>query len=231
MNLRLRHMRVADIPQVIQIDREAFLTPWSAASYQHEIESAKHSYMVVLEHSQPRPLTGWQATVGALLRRLGLGRLRARLGLCACTRQIVGYGGLWLWDTDSGHISTLAVRQEHKGRGYGEILLAAMVRRALWAGATHVGLEVRASNSTAQRLYHKYEFEMQGIKPQYYRDDDEDAHDMRLDLNDPHGIARLQQRYAAICAAVPFSDDYTKQPPPRDGDTAAYDDSEANTCV
>ena len=42
-------------------------------------------------------------------------------------------------------------------------------------------LEVRAGNDAAQAMYKKFGFEVTGIRPKYYRDNDEDAILMTLE--------------------------------------------------
>jgi hypothetical protein len=71
------------------------------------------------------------------------------------------------------------------------------------------------SNAVAQSLYHKYEFINVGTKPNYYRADNEDAYDMRLDLTDELMLARFDQRFADLRARLPFNDQYTEVPSPK----------------
>jgi ribosomal-protein-alanine N-acetyltransferase len=196
MSLALRYMTLADIPQVVAIDRLSFDLPWSERSYSYEISEATYSHMVVLEMNEEQPTQGWR-------RWLNSGRQE---------RRIVGYGGLWHVLSEA-HISTIAVHPTYRGRGWGEILLAGMVRRSITLQAELVVLEVRVSNTRAQNLYHKYEFETAGVKPRYYRNNDEDAYDMRLDITSPEKRDRSDARFAAIQATHPFHDTYTMQPP------------------
>jgi ribosomal-protein-alanine acetyltransferase len=156
--------------------------------------------MVVLERSEILPQTGWRRLFGSYLRP------------AETQRQIVAYGGLWSI-TGEGHISTIASHPAWRGQGFGEIVLAGMIRRALVLEAENVVLEVRVSNTIAQKLYVKYEFKTTAIKPKYYRNNNEDAYDMRLDLTDEALIARFDRRYAALQAYSPFTDLYTEEPP------------------
>jgi ribosomal-protein-alanine acetyltransferase len=127
---------------------------------------------------------------------------------------VVGYGGLWRI-VDEAHISTIATHPNWRGRGWGELLLAGMIRRSLTLGAAYIVLEVRVGNIVAQNLYRKYEFEIAGVKPNYYRNNNEDAYDMRLNLVDVGMIERFQQRFAALQARHQFVDAYSDVPPPR----------------
>lgn len=201
-NLTLRYMQIADIPQVVAIDNVSFDPAWSARSYAYEIGESSYSHMVVLERSIEQPTPGWRRFFKSLS------------GQREVQRQIVAYGGLW-HIAGEGHISTIATHPDWRGQGFGEIVLAGMVRRALSMDAEYVVLEVRVSNAVAQRLYQKYEFKTVAVKPRYYRNNNEDAYDMRLDLTDETIIARFDQRFANIKAMLPFTDLYTDSGSPK----------------
>jgi [ribosomal protein S18]-alanine N-acetyltransferase len=202
MSLTLRYMRVGDIPRVVEIDRLAFDPAWSARSYEYEISESTYSHMVVLEHADIQPVNGWRRW----LRPFGGAASHLQ-------KTVVAYGGLWNI-ADEAHISTIATHPDARGRGYGEIVLAGMVRRSITLEASYVVLEVRVSNNVAQNLYHKYEFEIVDRKPQYYRNNLEDAFDMRLNF-DPSLIERFQQRYTALLERHQFEDLYTAGVPQR----------------
>ena len=87
---------------------------------------------------------------------------------------IVGYGGLWL-NVDEGHVTTIAVAPEYRGRGIGELLLNGLIDQALSLHTDMLTLEVRVSNIVAQQLYLKYGFRTSGTRPRYYTDNGEDA--------------------------------------------------------
>lgn len=202
MTLKLRYMTYADINQVVAIDKESFETAWSSRSYAYEIGESTYSYMVVLDNNQPPPLTGWKR----FIRSFG--------GNGHTPSQIVSYGGLWRI-MDEAHISTIATHTDWRGQGYGEVVLAAMIRRAMLLSASYIVLEVRVSNTAAQNLYHKYEFEIVDTKQKYYRDNNEDAYDMRLNLENNAMQVRFQERFNAIKARLPFDDAYTEKERPR----------------
>lgn len=198
MTLVLRYMRLDDIDTIVTIDREAFETAWSARSYAYEVSESTYSHMLVLEknHASMQASKGWR---------------RFFSGLSANSlpqHEIIGYGGLWLI-SDEAHISTIATHHTWRGQGYGELLLVAMIQRALTLNAAYVVLEVRVSNTRAQNLYHKYEFQVVDTKKGYYRDNGEDAYDMRLDLCDKDILARFKERLAAIKTRHPVVDEYS----------------------
>lgn len=200
MKLILRYMNVQDIPSVIAIDRLSFDLPWSERSYAYEINEANYSHMVVLEQDgEARPVRGW--------RRWMPRRNTQPYG------RIVGYGGLWNIMAEA-HISTVAVHPDYRGRGWGEILLAGMVQRSITLQAGFVVLEVRVSNTSAQNLYRKYEFQTASVKAKYYRNNNEDAYDMRLDLGQPGVKPRFAERLATLHNTHPFEDAYSTFLPP-----------------
>ena len=181
--LALRPMVAADIPAVVALDRISFATPWSASAFRHEVCTSNYSYMLILESSSPQPSErGWQEWRPWRPRRHS-------------PAQPGGYGGLWVIE-DEGHISTLAVQPSERGERWGELLLTALIQRALTAGASYIVLEVRVSNLIAQALYRKYSFAIVERRARYYADS-EDAFAMRLDLDAPT-IARFQQMRAAL---------------------------------
>ncbi|WP_336789407.1 ribosomal protein S18-alanine N-acetyltransferase [Paenibacillus sp. MMO-177] len=96
--------------------------------------------------------------------------------------QIIGYGGMWVI-VDEAHVTNIAVRADHRGRGLGERLLSELQRTAAFFGANKMTLEVRVSNEIAQGLYRKLGFKPSGIRPAYYSDNNEDALIMWADLN------------------------------------------------
>jgi ribosomal-protein-alanine N-acetyltransferase len=79
------------------------------------------------------------------------------------------------------HITNIAVREKHQRQGIGELLLISLIDLALELGAHLVTLEVRASNTAAQRLYAKYGFVQVGLRRGYYTDNREDGVLMTLE--------------------------------------------------
>jgi len=198
----LRAMRYEDIPQVAAIDRQSFPVPWSASVYRYEIgQNALSTMIVVCRYEHPdsgREPTG----LTRLLDRL-MGRERVYQH-----RVILGYGGFWL-NRGEVHISTIAAHPAYRRQGLGELLLAGMIRRGLSMGATQISLEVRVSNAPAISLYRKYRFVQVGVKPQYYRDNMEDALDMRVSPVDEHYRAFFAERWAALAARLAFLDEFS----------------------
>src|SRR5690606_18000471 len=106
----------------------------------------------------------------------------ARYSVIQVDGPVGGYCGLWLL-LDEAHITNIAIHPQFRGRGLGESLLSYVMQRAREWGAGKMTLEVRVSNTIAQRLYKKLGFEPSGIRPRYYTDNQEDAIIMWVTLN------------------------------------------------
>jgi ribosomal-protein-alanine N-acetyltransferase len=76
---------------------------------------------------------------------------------------------------DEAHIATIATHPEFRRQGIGEQILLHALRDVYAEGAQRAFLEVRAGNVAAQAMYKKYGFIVDGLRPKYYRDNNEDA--------------------------------------------------------
>lgn len=86
---------------------------------------------------------------------------------------------------DDTELLNVCVHPEAQGRGFGRMLLGAVVTRARSNKSERVLLDVRESNAVAQALYAKSGFEILGQRPGYYRTAEggpENAVIMALDL-------------------------------------------------
>lgn len=95
--------------------------------------------------------------------------------------RIIGYAGIWTV-LDEAHMMNIAVHPAYRGRKLGTRLLRELVRHCIEQGIRNMTLEVRISNAVAQRLYEKFGFISQGVRKNYYEDNDEDALIMWADL-------------------------------------------------
>ncbi|MEK9659922.1 MAG: ribosomal protein S18-alanine N-acetyltransferase [Chloroflexota bacterium] len=163
----LRPMEEGDIEQVAAMEREAFPTVWPPTSFTKELRNGRAEYLVCV--AQGRYLT--QLTHG----RRGLARLFGKGKREAVEREeLVGYLGMW-YMAGEAHIIEVAVRESHRRRGLGELLLLGAVELALERGQSDVTLEARVSNDAAKALYLKYGFREVGLRRRYYSDNNEDA--------------------------------------------------------
>lgn len=180
MRLSVEAMELEDIPQVLEVDRESYTLPWPASAYRREILHNRNAHYLVLRQTEPGeegdapemhpeerpkllPFLPW------LRRSEGA----ARPG------RIIGYAGMWLV-IDEAHITTIAIRTQVRGAGLGELLLTSMIEAATEMGADRITLEVRVTNTPAQRLYEKYGFKREGVRTRYYSDNNEDAYIMTV---------------------------------------------------
>ena len=88
--------------------------------------------------------------------------------------KFAGYAGM-LCVLDEGQICIVAVCPAFRRMGVGEALMAAQREIALSRGITVMMLEVRASNTAAQRLYEKLGWEKLGTRKNFYSSPREDA--------------------------------------------------------
>lgn len=82
---------------------------------------------------------------------------------------IVGYCGYYVLYENS-EILTIGVSKKHQGKGYARMMMDYMISQSIIMGAEVMSLEVRASNSRAQKLYKGYGFKDVAIRPHYYND-------------------------------------------------------------
>lgn len=87
---------------------------------------------------------------------------------------MAGYVGFWRV-ADEAHITSVTIRKEMRGRGFGKQLMAHIMQTASELGLRWATLEVRKSNYRAQQLYLKTGFEPMGVRKGYYVKTREDA--------------------------------------------------------
>jgi len=95
--------------------------------------------------------------------------------------QIVGYAGLWIV-IDDAQVTNIAIHPDFRRRGFGEKLFNYLIHYVLGKNVARFSLEVRVSNIGAQKLYRKYGLVPGGVRKNYYKDDQEDALIMWVNL-------------------------------------------------
>jgi ribosomal-protein-alanine N-acetyltransferase len=190
---------------VSAIERLSFPQPWPQNAYRREILENRMAHYIVARlmaepvSAQPSPQAsasgrgghaqpsasgrGGDDLIGRISRFLRPAPEPPSPELEEELRSIVGYAGIWVM-TDEAHVTTIATHPEVRGRGVGELLLVALVHRAIEVGARWMTLEVRESNAVAQALYRKYTFKEMGVRRRYYSDNGEDALVMWTDALD-----------------------------------------------
>ena len=185
-----------DIDEVSAVETRSFPSAWPISAYRRELRNRRQSFYVVLRDdptitaitTTPRHVPDDDEEGGRIpflpfLRRGGMPR---RL-------PILGFAGMWVL-LDEAHVTTIGVDPEWQGRGLGEFLFVALLDEAIQRGATWMTLEVRVTNHTAQSLYGKYGFSVQGRRPRYYSDNNEDAYIMWSEsLRDPEYRQRITE--------------------------------------
>lgn len=185
----IRPMEDADIPQVTEIDREAFpgeslFRPYT--SYKQEIHNSLAHYIVacIEKGTGPKPSREDRQKKSWLKRLLGHHHLAISTSAVQnnlySKEYIVGFAGFWTM-LNEAHIIAIAVRNNYRRKGIGEGLLISVIEVATQLHANVITLEVRASNVVAQALYKKYGFRVAGNRPRYYSDNGEDAVFMSTD--------------------------------------------------
>ena len=189
----VRPMDLGDISQVMEIEKDSFPSMWPSTAFKREIRHNRLArYLVAVEQSvQEGEATeaefgppGPRAPTAPPLSPPRLGRwlieLRRLFGAEEDAEPVphqdlvIGFVGVWLI-ADEAHIVTIAVRDSHRRRGIGELLLIAAIELTLMNERELVSLECRVSNEVAMALYDKYGFQRLGIRPHYYSDNREDA--------------------------------------------------------
>ncbi|OGW40373.1 MAG: ribosomal-protein-alanine N-acetyltransferase [Nitrospirae bacterium GWD2_57_9] len=95
-------------------------------------------------------------------------------------QQVVGYIVFWTVE-DEMHILNLAVAEAYRRQGIANKLVLSGIKLAYRKGAKKAFLEVRASNSGAQKLYSSLGFMGSSIRRGYYDLPEEDAVVMTLE--------------------------------------------------
>lgn len=101
--------------------------------------------------------------------------------------NVIGMIVAWLI-VDEVHIATIATHPDSRRQGVARKLLAHTLQQLKEEGAQSSFLEVRASNFAAQEMYRKFGYEETGVRPRYYRDNDEDALLMTLESLDVESL-------------------------------------------
>ena len=98
----------------------------------------------------------------------------SKLFVVELDKEIIAYYGIWI-TFEECQITTIAVDEAFKGKGYGNMMMEHLIHVAKEAYCERISLEVRKSNERAQNLYRKYGFEPISTRYGYYEDNHEDA--------------------------------------------------------
>ena len=142
---QIRRCEREDIPAVIEINTKTLPEHYSDYFYYEILAEFPETFLVAELGGEP---------VGYIMCRIeyGFSHLR-RLGLAR-----------------KGHIVSIAVKEEHRGRGIGSRLVLASHEEMLEKSATECYLEVRVSNTGAIGLYEQLSYKATGRLEAYYKD-------------------------------------------------------------
>ena len=119
----------------------------------------------------------------------GVSTLLVSLAADTPPRMVTGYIVFWLVE-DEMHILNLAVAPAHRRRGIARQLVLDAIKRAYAKGARRAFLEVRASNTAAQKLYSALGFTGSFARKDYYDSPTEDAVIMALEQKALESLAQ-----------------------------------------
>lgn len=138
-------MHKEDLDQILAIEQASFSMPWSRNLFLSEFRSPLVSTLMVALEEDDTLM-----------------------------RKVIGYIVFWIV-ADELHILNLATAPEQRRQGVAKKLVLAALKRSHQKGAARAFLEVRASNTTAQKLYADLGFTGTSIRREYYDSPVEDA--------------------------------------------------------
>ena len=133
------------MPRILEIERLAFPSPWTLASFERELTLPFSRVMVAIPHNDGP----------------------ARDDRDSQEHPIVGFLCRWLI-ADECHVLNIAVHPESRRLGIGGVLITEAISEARTNGAGVVTLEVRRTNLPARQLYRKFDFEERRLRRHYY---------------------------------------------------------------
>jgi len=169
----IRPFSLSDLDSILQIESQSFpKSPYDWMTFLNLHTLYPETFLVYVNPSTPRP--GASGSLGVDPERRLPPRPEGR-GLDAVERvktnrgeteeAIVGY----IIFAQDGHIISIAVHPQHRRKGIGGKLLQrameAPQRNRVWA-------EVRRNNHGAQAFYSKMGFQITGLIPNYYGNED-----------------------------------------------------------
>ena len=187
----IRPMRLDDIAQVIEIERESFPTMWPPTAYKRELEQNQLAFYLlavernadftpILDPDRPDHPGAVGRLFGEIRQILHSAEEPELPPLEERAELVTGVVGVWMLP-DEAHVVTIAVRESYRRRGIAELLLIRAIDIARAKEQALVTLECRVSNHPALALYDKYGFRKVGLRPRYYSDNREDAYVLTLD--------------------------------------------------
>jgi len=143
-------MKQKDIPQVAEIDREAFLSNWASFSYMsyaQELSNPLAHYVVACTQRGIGTEDSGNASKGrfSLFKDLISHKpFPSKKEYAADEEYVVGFAGLRVV-LEEAHLISIATRDGYRGQGIGEMLLISVIELATKLDANIITLEARIS--------------------------------------------------------------------------------------
>ena len=161
--VKIRLASEEDISQIIEIEQEANMPPWTHGALLSELYNDESFFIVaVKDTTEPSPCA---ATGLSFFTDKAEEPSPCFIKGFALLRQV----------GDDGELLKIAVEKESRACGIGGLLMSAVLKHAAEKKHTSVFLEVRSGNTSAIRLYEKHGFRTVRVRKDYYCDPVEDA--------------------------------------------------------
>jgi [ribosomal protein S18]-alanine N-acetyltransferase len=177
--LQFKPLTEADLPAVLQLDKECFGGLWTLAGYQRELASDRSHFLLLscsnVAASLPTPsnaIGNLESNISAA--KSGLNLFASKVSDTEIDNCLIGIGCFWSI-LEEAHITLIAIHPNYQHQGLGRLLLYGLLQKAWEEGLERATLEVRVSNESAISLYKKFGFQTAGTRPRYYPDNREDA--------------------------------------------------------
>jgi [ribosomal protein S18]-alanine N-acetyltransferase len=155
-SVKISSMGIEDLDDIMSIENTSFSLPWTRNMFLQELH-LPISRNIVAKTSE-NSLSGNSIA------------------------EIAGYMTCWLIAGEM-HVQRIATRKNLRESGIASKMMEEMIRRCAKEGCTWCTLEVGRSNESARNLYEKYGFTIQGVRPLYYVERNEDALIMGADMS------------------------------------------------
>ena len=140
--VKIRQLTTLDLPKILEIERDSFPEPWSRNVFE-PILNHGDSYLMIAERNSQ--VVGYIITV--IERKTDWKNLRR---------------------VQVGHILNLAVERKQRRQGIGSMLVKHILKELSKRKVEKIYLEVRESNTAAQKLYSRINFKVEKRIRMYY---------------------------------------------------------------